>query len=175
MEIKTLVHAGNVPLVYNPVTTHITLQFHVVYYDQFSTVNASPSDIPNNFYETLYNKARWVHDDKYADTDDLYFFDSFWSDLLVPPQTVADNRGRKKSYKGTTKHISDSHIGDPTTTKNGGHATTENGEHATTENGDNATTENGEHATTENGEHTTANISEHAHPTTNEHVSLNLS
>jgi hypothetical protein len=37
----SLQHAGNVPFVYNPATTHVSPQYHVTFDDQFTTVTGS--------------------------------------------------------------------------------------------------------------------------------------
>jgi len=65
--------------VYNPTTTHISPQFHAAFDDQFTTVHAAPSALPDGFYEQLYNKAAWFHHDHYSDIQDLHFFQSNWS------------------------------------------------------------------------------------------------
>ncbi len=54
----SLAHVGNVPIIYNPVTTHISPQFHVVFDDQFSTAGTKSSDLSNDFYAALHDKAK---------------------------------------------------------------------------------------------------------------------
>ncbi len=59
----SLAHAGNVPVIYNLYTTHVSPQFHVVFDDQFTTVSTDPSVLNENFYTTLYDKALWNYND----------------------------------------------------------------------------------------------------------------
>jgi hypothetical protein len=68
---QSLVHSGNVLVIYNPWTTHISPQFHVVFHDHFSTVTSHPSEFSDAFFERLYNNSTWFHTDTYADTNDL--------------------------------------------------------------------------------------------------------
>jgi hypothetical protein len=77
----SLLHAGNVPIIFNPVITHISPQFHVVFDDQFATVTTNSTELPDDFYIKLHVKAKWAYNDKYAKVDDLYHFDTFWSAL----------------------------------------------------------------------------------------------
>jgi hypothetical protein len=56
----SLQHAGNIPVIYNPLTTHISPQFHVVFDDQFTTVPDSALSLPDNFYEKLFHTAKWT-------------------------------------------------------------------------------------------------------------------
>jgi len=82
----SLVHAGNVPVIYNPVTTHVSPQFHVVFDDQFTSVNRSFSPPSEDFYKSLYKKAHWLYSsDMDATLDDYYTFDSYWMD---PPISI---------------------------------------------------------------------------------------
>ena len=53
----SLVHAGSVPVIYNPITTHISPQFHVVFDDQFLSVGQSTVSLPTSFYEKLFATA----------------------------------------------------------------------------------------------------------------------
>ena len=48
-------YASTVPLVLNPSTGSITPQFHVVFDDNFSTVNADPRQLPD------YNSDEWYN------------------------------------------------------------------------------------------------------------------
>jgi hypothetical protein len=90
----SLSHAGNVPIIYNPYTMHISPQFHEFFDDQFTTVSNDPAQFTDSFYKNLYDKAKWIYDDTYAEVEDLYYFDSLWQNEL-PPQNNIDNRGRK--------------------------------------------------------------------------------
>jgi hypothetical protein len=77
----SLQHAGNVPVIYNPSTTHVSPQFHVVFDDKFSTVSSTPQAINNEFLKTLFKKSQWLFKDDFATQHDLYTFDTYWSDL----------------------------------------------------------------------------------------------
>lgn len=89
-----LLHAQNVPLIYNPVTTHTTLQFHDVFDNSFTTVNGDPSLKTNESYNALYQRDRWDYSDRFAQIKDLYTFDTFWQDSPLSP--APPGRGRKR-------------------------------------------------------------------------------
>ena len=55
---QSMVHASNVPLVYNIATTHVTPQFHLVFDEGFTTVTGQPIQDKDKFYEDLYNNRR---------------------------------------------------------------------------------------------------------------------
>jgi hypothetical protein len=114
----SLAHAGNVPVIYNPYTTHVSPQFHVVFDDQFTTVSTDPSVLNENFYTTLYDKALWNYNDTYAEVDDLYYFDKLWQNE-GPPRNHLRIRGSKRKH-------SSNNIGEQAT-YNGKHA---NGKYA---------------------------------------------
>jgi hypothetical protein len=52
----SLAHAGNVLFIYNPIATHDTSQFHVIYDDQFTSVSRPISSMTDSFFNTLYEK-----------------------------------------------------------------------------------------------------------------------
>jgi hypothetical protein len=78
-------HAGHVPLILNPTTTHITPQYHVIYDEHFYTATTNtPDDHP--YFDRLYNStASWLYKDRFS--DDIYTFDSCWQDLTKPATT----------------------------------------------------------------------------------------
>jgi hypothetical protein len=90
----SLAHSGNVPVIYNPKTMHISSKFHVVFDDQFTTLTANPATCSKIFYESLYNTALWLHKDTFADAADLHHFESHWSD---PPLTTTKHRSMQQS------------------------------------------------------------------------------
>jgi hypothetical protein len=53
----SLQHSGNVPVVFNPQTTYISPQFHVVFDDQLTTVQEAACSFPDNFYSKLFLAA----------------------------------------------------------------------------------------------------------------------
>jgi hypothetical protein len=89
-------HSSHVPLIYNPSSTHITPQFHVIYDENFYMVD--PSITPytqDHYHDRLYNStAHWQYVDKHTDTS--YFFDSFWQ----ADTTISE--GGKPSLDGST-------------------------------------------------------------------------
>jgi hypothetical protein len=95
----SLAHSGNVPVIYNPQTTHITPQFHVVFDDQFSTVTGNPSTFTAHDMEALYNKSSWMHKDNYAETEDMHLFETFWS--TPPTQKERPNKNMKRKSLDT--------------------------------------------------------------------------
>jgi len=85
----SLVHAGNVPVIYNPLTTHISPQFHVVYDDQFTSVTSPPDTFNNTFYQKLYEKANWFYTNTSAtNSTDVYTFDTYWIDPPISTKRV---------------------------------------------------------------------------------------
>jgi hypothetical protein len=77
----SLAHAGNVPVIYNMIMTHVTPQFHVVYDDQSTSASRPISSMSDGFYKTLYEKAFWSFKPEGEGVhDDLYHFKSYWSE-----------------------------------------------------------------------------------------------
>jgi hypothetical protein len=54
-------HAGNVALIYNPQTCHVTQQFHVTYDESYSSV-LSTASTNNVIIEQLLDKTNWLQD-----------------------------------------------------------------------------------------------------------------
>ena len=100
----SLFHSGNVPVIYNPVTTHISPQYHVVFDDQFTAVGEAAVSVPEDFFSKLFSSALWEYQSTVAPvSEDLYTFDSYWlppvpspsskrlrSNLEMLPPTAAD-------------------------------------------------------------------------------------
>ena len=79
-------HSSAIPLVYNPQTTHVTPQYHVVYDEYFLTVQASPTLDPEAYLDKLYDTtARWLHKDAF--TDDPHYFENFWDPSSPSPNS----------------------------------------------------------------------------------------
>jgi hypothetical protein len=97
----SLQHSGTVPLIYNPVTTCVSPQFHVTFDDKFTTVRGSVAILLDSKYEELYNSTEWLHKPFFGDHDDLHYFDSFWSapPILCPPRTVSHRHPRNPVRK----------------------------------------------------------------------------
>jgi hypothetical protein len=69
-------HSSAIPLIYNPITTHISPQFHVVYDEYFMTVSSQPSFDSKAYLEKLFHtSAHWLHKDEFS--DNLHLFQEF--------------------------------------------------------------------------------------------------
>jgi len=98
-----LLHAGNVPVIYNPI--------HVVHYDQFTTVSRPMSTMTDAFYQALYNKATWCYESPVqATSKDFYTFDTYWSG---PPLTNTE----RTLLKDTLNNLKESSAIKPVNTK----------------------------------------------------------
>lgn len=72
-------HSGSIPLIYNPATTHVSPQYHVVYDEFFKTASGGQETQNSVYLDKLYNStARWFYHDKKI-SENPYFFDTFWS------------------------------------------------------------------------------------------------
>jgi hypothetical protein len=91
---QSLQHAGNVPLVFNPITTHVSPQFHVTFDDQFTTISGTSAVLSDADYARLYDSSDWLFKNSFSMIDDLYLFETFWAD---PPRD--DIRPRRKVPK----------------------------------------------------------------------------
>jgi hypothetical protein len=97
----SLVHAGNVPVIYNPTRTHISPQFHVVHDNKFTWALRLLSTISGSYYETLYNKAKWIYEPS-ADyeAEEIHMFDTYWSDPpLSKPKTQKQDKPQQKNAR----------------------------------------------------------------------------
>jgi hypothetical protein len=88
-EGHSLQHMGNIPVVYNLLTTHISPQFHVIFDDQLTTVPDSASSLPDNFYRRLFQTAKWTYEDTFVDASILHLLqDVPWHHQpSFPPQS----------------------------------------------------------------------------------------
>jgi hypothetical protein len=66
-------HAGNVALVYNPVTGHISPQFHVSFDDSFSSVLANTTT-GDSIIESILSRNTWLYTDKFAPPTAHHYF-----------------------------------------------------------------------------------------------------
>jgi hypothetical protein len=72
-------HSSGIPLIYNPTTSHISPQFHVIYDENFHSVSRNSTMDPEAYLEQLYDtSARWLHKDEFS--DEVYPFESLWDD-----------------------------------------------------------------------------------------------
>jgi hypothetical protein len=93
-------HASSVPLIYNPVTTHITPQFHVIFDESFKTATGDITTTHSSYFDKLYESAaHWMYQDKFTDTP--YTFTSFWTG--APPIMYGDHQDKYKRRKLVAK------------------------------------------------------------------------
>jgi hypothetical protein len=72
---QSLAHAGNVPIIYNPIPP----QFHLVFDDQFTSIHKPAAIIPETFFTNLFEKAAWEYkSDSNVTLEDYYTFDNYW-------------------------------------------------------------------------------------------------
>jgi hypothetical protein len=107
----SLQHVGNVPVIYNPITTHISPQFHVVFDDSFTTVSTQNAPLSDSFYQSLYDKSQWLYKDNFATTQDFHTFNSYWSD--PPLNKPILKRPYKKQRISTGTHQPSPEIATP--------------------------------------------------------------
>jgi hypothetical protein len=93
---QSLQHAGNVPLIYNPATTHVTPQYHLTFDDQCTTVTGATAKLSDADYARLYQSTEWLHPNVFRDVADLYYFESFWSN---PPSLHKPDRNKYGARK----------------------------------------------------------------------------
>lgn len=92
-------HAGSIPLIYNPHTTHISPQYHIVYNEYFKTATGNDTFKHSAYLDKLLKTStHWIYKDRF--TDDPYIFEEFWSDsphnhTISPTQP---RRKRKQSF-----------------------------------------------------------------------------
>jgi len=72
-------HASNVPLIYNPQTTHITPQFHIVHDEGFTSIDNTLDAMQDTFFQQLYDTASWLDPSDPTQLPSEKHFDSFWS------------------------------------------------------------------------------------------------
>lgn len=81
-------HSSAIPLIYNPESTHISPQYHMVYDEYFMTVAPPPTFDSKAYLDKLYQtSARWLHCDECSDAP--HYLDSFWG--------PANQNSRKRS------------------------------------------------------------------------------
>jgi hypothetical protein len=101
----SLVHAWNVPIIYNPLTMHISPQFHLVHDDQFTSATMSPDILTDDFYLQLYNKAQWMYPEESTPcANNFYTFDSY---CFEPPLSNKKRKNMKNANVLTEENISE--------------------------------------------------------------------
>jgi hypothetical protein len=90
-------HSGSIPLIYNPQTTHILPQYHVIHDEFFQTVAASSSKTLDEHLDKLFpTSAHWEYKDQYS--DEPYTFDTYW-DPSLPPTASTEPASRKRKRR----------------------------------------------------------------------------
>jgi hypothetical protein len=78
---RSLVQAGNIPIINTPTTTQISPQFHIISNDQFTFITWSASNMPDKFYQDLLTKAQWSYKSETDATLEVFYtFDPYWVD-----------------------------------------------------------------------------------------------
>jgi hypothetical protein len=100
MEDPANCHASSVPLIYNPITTHITPQFHVIFDENFKTATGDITTTQSSYFDKLYESAaHWMYQDKFTETP--YTFTSFWTG--APPIIHGDHQTKSKRRRLAAK------------------------------------------------------------------------
>jgi hypothetical protein len=93
-------HSGSIPLIYNPTTTHISPQYHIIYNDFFQTVSDTMGKTLDNHLDHLFGtSAHWSYQDPYS--DEPYTFDSFWSNEPATESQTTNNTKKRKRRQQT--------------------------------------------------------------------------
>jgi len=78
-------HARTFALIYNPSTTHVSPQFHIVYDEHFSSVSGNSATSSADLMQSLFDIAKWASEILHPDSPSAqYFFDDYFS----PPDTA---------------------------------------------------------------------------------------
>ena len=93
-------HSGNVAMIYNPETGHVSPQYHVVFDNGFTTVvknnRAQTKRNMDKAFEKLFKSDRWKYTDEYAESGHRYHFDSLWSNDDDYEQTNNDTNDKSE-------------------------------------------------------------------------------
>jgi hypothetical protein len=93
-------HAGNVPLVYNPVTTHVSPQYHITFDDMFTTVAGTTATLSDAAFQALYDSEDWLFKHSFGTTADTHCFESYWS---LPPSLPRKGPKSNTSWRHSTR------------------------------------------------------------------------
>jgi hypothetical protein len=143
-------HASDVVLVYDPATKLVSPQYHVIFYEDFTTVLSRYTDEQkiNNINNLLGNTladTTWSHSDKWTDAAEHFYFFSNWDlkyqeflkqqDGAYEARREATSYSRKRIHndiqtrdntvsKGASVSFAHSLISDKCSSKSHGHANT---------------------------------------------------
>jgi hypothetical protein len=97
-------HAGSIPLIYNPQTTHISPQYHIVYDEYFKTVTGNDNFKQYAYLDKLLNtSAHWIYKDRF--TDDPHVFEEFWSDSSPNHHSTSSTQPHRKRKQSLTQQL----------------------------------------------------------------------
>jgi hypothetical protein len=98
-------HLGSIPLIYNPTSTHISPQYHVIFDEFFQTVTDTPGKTLDDHLDTLFGTtANWSYKDAFS--NDPYTFDTYWSDVHHPDLLPPTGRKRRRPAPSYRQHLS---------------------------------------------------------------------
>jgi hypothetical protein len=172
-----LQHAGNVPLIYNPSTMHVSPQYHVSFDDSFSTVVGSTAILSDEVYAQLYASNDWIFKNPFGPDSDSYLFEPHWThppcltECPATPDACSHFRRKPRPLSPVSPPVPISF--DPSSGAHhrgnlaaapftGDHAASQPGKHAACFTGEHAAYNPGEHAACFTGEHAAYNLGEHA-------------
>lgn len=72
-------HSSNVPIIYNPHSTHVSPQFQVIHDNNFHTATGNPQ-ARTNFFEQQHQNSLFLFKDKFSETP--YLFNILWENSV---------------------------------------------------------------------------------------------
>jgi hypothetical protein len=98
------IHAGNVALVYNPATSHVTPQFHVAHNEHFTSVSPTTRD-RTSIIDNILHQTAWLEADAFATPSERYLFDTTTTNsasiasTTIPLSTTPQSTSASVKYK----------------------------------------------------------------------------
>jgi hypothetical protein len=103
-------HASNVILVYNPKTRLVSLQYHVVHDEDFTTVRVTTAQAKADLdamLDELFQTSRWQHTDAYADCDlpitSHHYYDNSWDLAFEQAQAASQREHEARQANGSSR------------------------------------------------------------------------
>jgi hypothetical protein len=97
-------HAGNIALVYNPATSHVTPQTHVAHDEHFTSVSPTTQD-PTLIIERILQQTSWLEVDDFSSPSERYHFDTSTqhsaavASTTLPPSPFTSSSSASVKYK----------------------------------------------------------------------------